>query len=93
MPILVHLTVFKALEAAYSRWHQDLQDLIALKPPSPDFIDDFLLAMMFPEQIGGTKDHEYPDQAILFPQKSIPKSWEDYAETGIIRIEVNVFNF
>ena len=47
-----------------------------------------MLAFMFPSHLGGKADDRYPE-AISFPAANLPITWQDAAEAGAIRMQLN----
>ena len=72
------------MKPAYERWCKD----VGSRYPIPDsFVNQVLLALLFPEHLGGSPDDLFPNEAIKFPQSNIPNEWLDFAESGAIRLQ------
>lgn len=52
-----------------------------------NFVDEVLLAFIFPEHLGGCPDVCFPNDAIIFPQSNIPVDWLPFAESGAVRLQ------
>jgi hypothetical protein len=72
------------VETAYDYWSKDVGGRSEVPAA---FVDEIMLAFMFPAHVGGSEDAEYFEQAICFPRARIPPSWLEYAEQGAIRLQ------
>jgi len=51
-------------------------------------VNEVLLALVFPEYLGGFPDVVYPNNAITFPQVNIPDDWLPFVESGAVHLQI-----